>query len=243
MMREPIVAPRASRVVIGSDREAETAVLAHWSVSTGHECRLCKTGDDFLQSVRRQGVVLAIVDATFADGAGLELVCAARERGYSGSILFIADEDRSSSFDTVVDTGVTDFIRRPIDLDELLARVRAATRHNSGVYIRALECGPIRVELARNIAFARGGRMELEPAQYRILVFLIERHGAVIDRDEIQRDVLGARGNGRAVDVHISGIRAELKRHGCDGLIQTIRGRGYRFRLPEAIDEPAAAKR
>jgi DNA-binding response OmpR family regulator len=236
MMRESTATPRASRIVIGCACEAESAVLTHWSLSAGFECCRCRTADDWLRAVRRQGVVLAIIDATFADGIGLDLAREARQRGCSASILFIADEERSSSFDTVVDTGVSDFIRRPVDVDELLARVRVATRHKSGVYLHALQCGPIRIELGRNLAYAHGNRLDLPPAQYRVLVALIERYGAVVDREEIQKEVLSTTGDGQAVSVHVHHLRRELEKHGCYDYIETVRGRGYRFRLPGDVE-------
>lgn len=135
---------------------------------------------------------------------------------------------------SALDLGAEDCVRVPLEpAAELVARVRAALRRpplrTAGA---ALVAGPIVLDRAVH-AFAVGGRaVELAPTEFRLLAFFMENPDRVFSRSELLRRAwtrdLGE-SQQRTVDVHVRRLRQVLERFGCEHMIQTVRGFGYRF--------------
>jgi DNA-binding response OmpR family regulator len=129
-----------------------------------------------------------------------------------------------------LDEGADDYLIKPFDYGELLARIRALLRRPTGERAPLLRCGSLSVDPATRQASVEGVSIELTPREFAIVELLLRRSPAVVQRQTIalqawpeEVDAVGS----NTIDVHIARLRAKLAR--CDARIETLRGSGYRL--------------
>ncbi|MEP7329915.1 MAG: response regulator transcription factor [Betaproteobacteria bacterium] len=156
---------------------------------------------------------------------GLRLLSKERAKGSKTPVLVLtardAIEDRIKGFDT----GADDYVVKPVDLDELAARLRALVRRSRGEPAAILELGPLRVDPATRTVSFRRQPVELQAREFNLLQEFMLNAGRVLSRKQIE-DRLYAWGEeveSNAVEVHIHHLRRKL----APGLIRTVRGVGY----------------
>ncbi len=132
---------------------------------------------------------------------------------------------------TGLDTGADDYLTKPFDLDELLARVRALTRRSAGRALPQLEHNELRVDPATHRVTLAGQPVELAPREYALLRLLLENMGKVLSRNRLEQALYGWDGDveSNAIEVHIHHLRRKLG----TSLIRTVRGIGYGIDQPE----------
>ena len=150
-----------------------------------------------------------------------------RASGYEGAIVAVGVD---SEIDGVasLEQGADDFLRRPIRVTELVARIRAVLRRVTRQ--SRLELGPLTIDRSRRVALLRGKRLGLTAREYSLLVHLAEADGQTLTRADLQAAVWGSEGerNSNLVQVNLSRLRDKL---GPDAsLIETVRRGGYRLR-------------
>jgi two-component system phosphate regulon response regulator PhoB len=128
--------------------------------------------------------------------------------------------------------GADDYVTKPFSPRELLARIQAVLRRTSPAGAgEAIEAGTLRIDTASHRVTVGEETVPLGPTEYRLLQFFMEHPERVYGRSQLLDRVWG--GNvyveERTVDVHIRRLRKALEPYGCDGLVQTVRGSGYRF--------------
>jgi DNA-binding response OmpR family regulator len=156
---------------------------------------------------------------------GLELLRRQRAKGARAPVLVLtardAIEDRVKGFDT----GADDYVLKPVDLDELAARLRALIRRSRGEPAPVLEIGGLRLDpAARSVSF-RGQPVELQAREFNLLQEFVLNAGRVLSRQQLE-DRLYAWGDeveSNAVEVHVHHLRRKL----APALIRTVRGVGY----------------
>jgi DNA-binding response OmpR family regulator len=169
---------------------------------------------------------LAVIDRMLPDGDGLEICTELRRSDFEGPILILTARGETKDRVHGLDFGADDYLTKPFELDELLARLRAILRR--GPRIATFEAGPIHVDVGRRNAFAHGRLLPLTERELDLLAYLARRDGQLVTRAELVEQVWPA-GEvvANVVEVHISRLRDKL---GADAaLIQTVRGQGYRF--------------
>jgi len=144
--------------------------------------------------------------------------------------------DRVASGDvaSALESGADDFIGKPLNIPEFIARVDAClSRPAKSFHSRAVSAGGVTIDNVSHRATADGTSLSLAPREYRLLLFMITNQDRVFSRRQLlvyvwDRDTsVGP----RTVDVHIRRLRSLLEPFGYDTYVQTVRGSGYRFSL------------
>jgi two-component system response regulator QseB len=178
---------------------------------------------------RRPGAAIETFDFVVLDLglprlSGMEVLSRARSRGQTVPILILTARDATGDKVSGLDAGADDYLVKPIDLDELTARIRALTRRSAG---RAGRCCPRRPGPRPGRAYRHPGRQAGRAFQPRVLAvaMLLENAGRVLTRTQLEQSMYGWRDepDSNALEVHIHHLRKKL---GSD-LIRTLRGVGY----------------
>jgi two-component system, OmpR family, phosphate regulon response regulator PhoB len=128
--------------------------------------------------------------------------------------------------------GADDCIAAPFVAEELIARVTACMRRSpAAVSLEHLSAGPVVLDKGAHILWVRAERVELAPTEFRLLSFFLENQGRVFSRSELLKGAWArhVEAGPRTVDVHVRRLRQVLEPFGCDDMLQTVRGFGYRF--------------
>jgi DNA-binding response OmpR family regulator len=171
---------------------------------------------------------VAVVDWMLPDGDGLEVSTELRRADFDGPILMLTARGETKDRVHALDLGADDYLTKPFDMDELLARLRALMRR--GPRITVLDVGPLHVDIGRRHAFSRGRLLELTAREFDLLVYLARRRGQPVSKTELVENVWEA-GEivPNVVEVNISRLRDKLG--GDAELIETVRGQGYRMNV------------
>jgi two-component system alkaline phosphatase synthesis response regulator PhoP len=177
---------------------------------------------------------LVILDVMLPGMNGFEVCRSVREQGYTTPILMLTARDQTTDKVRGLRTGADDYLSKPFDPQELLARVEALLRRvpaqqESGTW---QEFGGIRMDLRIGRVFRGGERVDLSERELALLRYLIERRGTVVSRDELLLNVWGytTAPTTRTVDVHIAMLRQKLEQDPKNPeLIVTVHSQGYRF--------------
>ncbi len=157
--------------------------------------------------------------------AGMEVLRNARRRDQAMPILILTARDATGDKVAGLDAGADDYLVKPIDLDELTARIRALTRRSAGRAAPVLTHGDLVVEPAAHRVTLAGQPVELSSREFSLLQLLLENAGRVLSRSQLEQSLYGWHDepDSNALEVHIHHLRKKL---GSD-LIRTLRGVGY----------------
>ncbi|SDI08119.1 response regulator [Pseudomonas panipatensis] len=174
---------------------------------------------------------LLVLDLGLPRRDGLDVLRGMRRRGDLTPVLILTARDKVADRVAGLDSGADDYLSKPFDLDELLARVRALTRRHTGRAQPALEHGELRLDPATHQVTLAGAPVELAPREYALLRLLLEQRGKVLSRTRLVEALYGWDGEleSNAIEVHVHHLRRKLGNE----LIRTVRGIGY------GIDRPA----
>ena len=177
---------------------------------------------------------LLLVDWMLPDQSGLELTRSLKRNKDTQDLPVIMLTARADEHDKIagLEGGADDYVTKPFSPRELLARVQAVLRRASPSSAEGtIEAGGLTLEVASHRVTVGGQTVPLGPTEYRLLQFFMEHPERVYSRGQMLDRVWG--GNvyveERTVDVHIRRLRKALEPFGCDALIQTVRGAGYRL--------------
>lgn len=177
------------------------------------------------------GFSAVLLDLGLPDGSGLAVLKQLRARYDATPVLILTARDRLSERVQGLDLGADDYIVKPFQIDELLARLRAVVRRSSNAVVSALRCGDVVVEPVRRAVTRGGVEVGLSAHEYRTLLALMERIGHTVSREQLEVAVYGDSGatESNTVAVYIHQLRRKLG----DKLIITVHGLGYRIEAPQ----------
>ena len=177
---------------------------------------------------------LILLDWMLPGMSGIEFARRLRREELTREVPIIMLTARGEESDRVggLDAGVDDYVVKPFSTRELMARIRAVMRRTSGEDDEGVvELGGLRIDGAAHRVSHQGQPLQLGPTEYRLLHFFLTHPERVYTRGQLLDHVWGGGVyvEERTVDVHIRRLRQVLEPVGCDALVQTVRGAGYRF--------------
>jgi DNA-binding response OmpR family regulator len=221
---------RPSLLLVDDDSEL-CGMMTEFFAQAGFQVECAGNGADGLARALNGAFDLAILDVMLPVLDGFSVLEQLRQRKDLPVILLTArvqHKDRVKG----LNAGADDYLPKPFDPDELLARVRAVLRRTEQaprVEPPAISFGRLRMSPATREVWSAGAAIELTAAEFDLLAFLVRSAGRIVSRDEITAALFEREASpyDRFLDVHISHLRKKLKDGG--KLIRTIRGVGYMF--------------
>ncbi len=218
------------RVLVAEDDEGLREVLVLGLSDAGYHVDAVERGDDAIDQLRWYDYDVAVIDWRMPGAEGIDVVAWARKHERPTALLMLTARDTPADRIRGLDTGADDYLVKPFDFGELLARVRALQRRPRGVDQPVLQAGRLALDPVTRVVTASGRDLALTGTEYRILELLLRRSPAVVDRKAIaehawadETDPLGS----NAIDVQVSRLRSKLPDAGVR--IVTVRGAGYRL--------------
>ena len=221
------------RLLLVEDDAALRLGLARRLEADGYRVDQAADGEEGLFQAREYPVDLAIVDLGLPKLGGLSVVKALRTDERAIPILILTA--RGSWQDKVVglEAGADDYLVKPFEYPELLARIKALLRRALKATSDVLTLGPLAMDFSAQSARLGGAPIELTTFEYRLLEFLVRERARVVSKQELS-DYLYPHDQDRdsnVLEVLIGRLRRKLDPSGTLGPIETLRGRGYRFTL------------
>ncbi len=216
------------RVLVIED-EAEIAdFIVRGLREEGYTVELATNGDDGGHALAHGPWDLVVLDWWLPGAEGLTLLRNFRRAGHSTPGLFLTARDAVSERVRGLDAGADDYLWKPFDYEDLLARVRALSRRQGSAASNVLGYADVRIDLATHRAERAGHRLELTAKEHALLVFFLRHPGEVLTRTRIYEHVWDERYDGlsNTLEFHVMQLRKALEACG-SRLIHTLRGRGY----------------
>ena len=221
------------RLLLIEDDAALRAGLARQLEADGYRVDHAADGEDGLFQAQEYPVDLVIVDLGMPRLGGIAVVQRLRGEGRTMPILILTA--RGSWQDKVLglEAGADDYLVKPFEYPELLARVKALLRRSLKATSDLLTLGPLTIDFSAQAARLGGTAVELTAFEYRLLEYLVRERARVVGKQELS-DYLYPHDEDRdsnVLEVLMGRLRRKLDPDGTLVPIETLRGRGYRFRL------------
>ncbi len=222
-----------NHILIIEDDEKIARVIQLELEYEGYEVSIAHTGRDGLAVLEKTGIDLVILDVMIPELNGMEVL--RRIRQESNEMIVIMLTARNSVYDKVngLDLGANDYMTKPFEIEELLARIRTHLRFkytdNAQVESDALVIHSITIHTNTREVYKNEQLVELTPREYDLFLYLVTNKNRALQREQILNEVWGFDyyGDTNVVDVYIRYLRKKLTDSKEDHLIQTVRGVGY----------------
>lgn len=187
-------------------------------------------GEEALDYLATSNYDALIVDVMMPRMDGFTLVQILRQQNQQTPVLFLTAKDSLEDKVRGLDLGADDYLVKPFEFPELLARLRAITRREQPtVSSSQIQIGTVRLDLSSQQVWKAEQLIPLTAKEYKILTYLMSHRGQVLSRDQIREHVwdFDYDGDSNNIEVLIKNIRRKLQESSKDSLIQTKRGLGY----------------
>jgi two-component system, OmpR family, response regulator QseB len=215
------------RVLLIEDDAMIGRAVAAGLQDAGYTVDWVRDGADAELALGHQLYELALLDLGLPRRDGLDILKGLRRSGSSVPVVIITARDAVADRVAGLDSGADDYLVKPFDLDELLARARAVIRRKEGRSRPEMSCGPLAVDPVTRVVRFRGTPVELSPREFAVLEALMKEPGAVVSREKLEDAVYGwgEEVGSNSIEVHLHHLRRKLTPE----LIRNVRGVGYRI--------------
>jgi two-component system response regulator MprA len=217
-------------ILVVDDDPKILSVLGRGLRFEGYQVQLAADGNEALHLARLEPADIVVLDVMLPGIDGLE-VCRRLRRGTNVPILMLTARDAVSDRIAGLDSGADDYLIKPFDFEELLARIRALLRRALPPSEGELVFVDLRLDMRTREVYRAERRVELTTREYELLLLLLQHPRQVLTRDQILEQLWGDTNvDSNAIEVHIARLRDKLEAGNEERLIQTIRGAGYALR-------------
>ncbi|ASS64731.1 MULTISPECIES: response regulator transcription factor [unclassified Paenibacillus] len=230
------------KVLVIEDEPTLSRLLSYNLTQEGYEVTVSENGADGLQAALQRSFDLIMLDIMLPGMNGFEVLGKLRQSGIRTPIIILTARNAEEEVVQGLKHGADDYITKPFGVAELLARVSAVLRRSGGglpdaadPQDKVITAGELSIYPDRYEVVLAGEQVPLRPKEFEVLLYLIQRPGMVITRDDLMNVVWGFDyiGGQRTVDVHVSSLRKKLELGAQSVCIESIRGVGYKLVLPK----------
>ena len=193
------------------------------------------TGEEALEIARHYEYDVIILDLMLPDIDGYEVIRRMRLGRNRTPIMILSGLTQPQAKVKALGLGADDFVTKPFDKSELLARVQAVVRRSKGFSQPKLHVGSLQLDLDSKEVFVNGRQVHLTGKEYAILELLVLRKGMVLTKEAFLNHLYGGidEPEVKIIDVFVCKLRKKLQHAGADNMIGTVWGRGYMIREPD----------
>jgi DNA-binding response OmpR family regulator len=223
------------RVLIVEDDPAIVRFLERGLAAHGHQAVTADNGQDGVLMAIDESVDFVLLDIMLPGMDGQEVLKRIRARRPGLPILMLTARDEVQDKISALDGGADDYLTKPFDLEELLARMRALVRRADQPYASRIQIGDLKMDLRSHRVWRGEKLVDLSSREFALLEYFVRHQGQVLSRQQILSAVwdYAFDPGSNVVDVYVSYLRHKIDRPGESSLIATVRGAGYRFEPPE----------
>lgn len=227
-MARRLLRSRAMKLLVLEDDAKLARFLARAFHEEGYAVDTCARGQDALDQAKLGLYDALVLDWTLPDIDGLAVCRELRRTGQRTPIVMLTARHDTAERVLALDSGADDYVPKPFEIDELMARVRAVLRRARAT--NDVRCGPLAIDRSTRTASLDGACLPLTARELDILIDLAVRCDRVVGRSALIARVweLSFDPGSNIVDVHVSRLRSKLGEHAW--MLETVRGIGYRLR-------------
>ncbi|WP_281885793.1 response regulator transcription factor [Paenibacillus sp. YYML68] len=228
------------KILVIEDEPTLARLLSYNLSQEGYETKVVDHGSDGLQAALQQQFDLIILDIMLPGMNGFEILSKLRQKGNRTPVIILTARNAEEEVVQGLKYGADDYITKPFGVAELLARVSAVLRRtmseegssdkpSSGE--KVITVGELLIYPEKYEVVLGGESIPLRPKEFEVLLYLVQRPGVVVTRDDLMNIVWGFDyiGGQRTVDVHVSSLRKKLEMNQESVQIESIRGVGYKL--------------
>lgn len=217
-----------SNILVVEDEKKVAALIHQGLMEVGHDVVTAETPQAARKFIRSKNFDLIILDVMLPEMNGMDFAKELRSNGYSGFILMLTALATTKDKIMGLDSGADDYLCKPFEFEELLARVRALIRRKSEEKVQ-LKNGELHMDLLTRQVTREGSKIELTAKEFSLLEFLMRNVDKVVDRNAIARQVWGADfdPDSNVIDVYINHLRKKIDASFPKKILKTVVGQGY----------------
>jgi DNA-binding response OmpR family regulator len=223
------------RVLIVEDDPGIARFLERGLAAHGHRALTADNGQDGVQMATDESVDFVLLDIMLPGMDGQEVLRRIRARRPGVPVLMLTARGEVRDKVSALDGGADDYLTKPFDLEELLARMRALVRRADQPQASRIQIGDLKMDLRSHRVWRGEKLVDLSSREFALLEYFVRHQGQVLSRQQILSAVwdYAFDPGSNVVDVYVSYLRNKLDRRGEPSLIATVRGAGYRFEPSE----------
>lgn len=173
-----------------------------------------------------------LLDVVLPKKNGFQIAAELRREGRSTPILMLTSRDATEDVVRGLDAGADDYLPKPFQFDELVARIRALFRRGGADRLEVLRYGPVALDRLRHVAVVNDQRLDLTPKEFQLLEYFLLHPEEVVRRTTLLEKVWDMHfdPDSNVVDVHVGNLRRKLIQAAGEPLVATVRGVGFSLR-------------
>jgi DNA-binding response OmpR family regulator len=223
------------KVLVVEDYAPLRNAVCQGLTEAGYVVESAEDGQQAMWRVKSFEYDVILLDLMIPHVDGLSILSYIRDSGREAHVLVVTAKDSLDDRVTGLNLGADDYLVKPFEYAELLARVQALVRRKYGVKSPLIRIDDLEIDMSRRRASRNGEHIELTAREYALLEYLAHREGQVVTRTEIWEHVYDfhSSAHSNVVDVYIGYLRKKIEREGTPRLIHTRRGHGYVLGIDE----------
>jgi len=217
-------------LIIEDERRLADNIARSLRESAGYAIDCAYAGDEGLYMAQSNPYDLVLLDLMLPGMDGAAVLQKLRATGIASPVLVLTARDERESIIHLLNEGADDYVTKPFDLGELIARAKALIRRGKGHGAPILRVQDVEIDTSRQQVSRSGKPILLSAMEYRVLEYLAHRQGAVVSKTELLEHLYDFNWErfSNVIEVYISGLRRKLDDRSGE-LIKTLRGQGYLF--------------
>ena len=222
-------------LLIIEDNKDLVQVLSEGFAENGFSVDSAFSGEEGLEKISRGSYGCIILDIMLPGIDGLQVLDTVRAQGNETPVLLLTARDTVEDRVDGLNRGADDYLSKPFDFRELVARINALLRRTADRHHSVLRCGSLELDPVSRECRIGGKPLSLRRREFDILELLLRNENQVFTRENLISSVWRKEysGSSNVVDVHVKYLRDKLRPFGCDTLVVTVRGVGYKMNCPE----------